>query len=85
MESMFADYKPNVFLETVLWVFRAYRTHGFHSTYWAANLNIWVDMLKEDLSEQAFKEIYPFYDWLIVNIPIFVKLTDSELTGGDSA
>jgi hypothetical protein len=89
MESMFVDYKPKVFLETVLWVFRAYRSHGFDSTYWAANLNIWVDMLKEDLSEQAFKEIYPFYNWLIVNIPIFVKLadselTDTELTDGDS-
>ena len=80
MESLFSNYAPEVFIETVLWVFRAYQAHGFHTTYWAANLNIWVDMLKEDLSAEAFEAIHPFYDWIIVNIPVFVKLADIEIS-----
>lgn len=35
--------------------------------------------LREELSEEAFAAVYPFYDWLIVHIPWFVKLTDEQL------
>lgn len=76
MESLFGDFQPEVLVETALWVFRAYRSHGFQTTYWPANLNIWVDALKQELSPDAYAAVYPFYNWLIVNIPIFVKLTD---------
>jgi len=82
MESMFSAYAPEVLVETVLWVFRAYRSHGFQTTYWPANLNIWVEMLKQELSNEAFEEIYPFYHWLIVNIPIFVKCTEPHVQTG---
>jgi len=80
MESLFSEYKPEIFFETVLWVFRAYRSHGFQTTYWPANLNLWVDLLKKELSPNAFEEIEPFYNWIIVNIPLFVKLTDNDVT-----
>ena len=80
MESMFSEYDPNVLVETVLWVFRAYRSHGFQTIYWAANLNIWIEMLKNEMSEETFNELYPFYNWLVVNIPVFVKLTDEDLS-----
>ena len=79
MESVFCHYQPEVLLETVLWVFRAYRSHGFQTTYWSANLDTWVELLREELSEEAFAAVYPFYDWLIVHIPWFVKLTDEQL------
>ena len=79
MISLFLDYKPEVLVETVLWVFRAYRSHGFQTTYWAANLNIWLELLKKELAPEEFNEIYPFYSWLIVNIPAFVSLTDTDL------
>ncbi len=81
MESIFSNYNPEVFTETVLWVFRAYRSHGFQTTYWAANLNIWMEMLEEDLSPAAFQEIEPFYDWLIVNIPVFTLLSEDAGPG----
>lgn len=80
MESMFTEYDPVTFVETVLWVFRAYRSHGFQTTYWAANLDIWQKMLEQELSEEAFSSISPFYTWLIVNIPLFVKITDDSLS-----
>lgn len=81
MESMFTEYNSETFVETVLWVFRAYRSHGFHTTYWAANLDIWQKMLEKELSEEAFSSISPFYNWLIINIPLFVKITDESLSG----
>ena len=79
MASLFSDFNPEVFVETVLWVFRAYRAHGFQTTYWAANINIWMDMLKKELSAETYESVYPFYNWLIVNIPIFVSLTDESI------
>jgi hypothetical protein len=79
MVSLFADFNPTVLVETVLWVFRAYRSHGFQTTYWAANINIWLDMLREELSDETFAAIAPFYNWIIVNIPVFVKLTDEAI------
>jgi len=84
MLSLFSDYQPAVFVETVLWVFRAYRFHGFQTTYWAANLNIWVDLLQKKLSADAWQQIYPFYNWLIVNIPKFTAITDTDLSGSVS-
>jgi hypothetical protein len=80
MESMFVEYDPATLVETVLWVFKAYRSHGFLTTYWAANLDTWLKMLEKELSEESFAAISPFYNWLIVNIPIFVKLTDESLS-----
>lgn len=90
MLSLFSDYRPDVLVDTVLWVFRAYRSHGFHTTYWAANLNLWVDLLRKELPVTAFEQIYPFYHWLVVNIPVFTALTDpavsaSVLNAPDSA
>ncbi len=78
MESLFQDFQPQVLVDTVLWVFRAYRAHGFQTIYWPANLDIWVETLRREVSETAFAEIFPFYRWLITHIPVFVKLTDTK-------
>lgn len=85
MVSLFTEFNPEVLVETVLWVFRAYRSHGFQTTYWAANLDIWVEMIRKELSEASFNAIYPFYHWLIVNIPIFVKLTEKNISDPSQA
>lgn len=80
MASLYENFDPDVLVETVLWVFRAYRAHGFQTPYWAANLNIWTDMIRTELSAESYEAVHPFYNWLIVNIPIFVKLTDEHLS-----
>jgi hypothetical protein len=76
MSSLFSEFDPNVLVETVLWVFRAYRSHGFQTAYWAANLDLWMEILRKELSKETFESICPFFNWLIVNIPIFVRLTN---------
>ncbi|AQQ70681.1 hypothetical protein SMSP2_01038 [Limihaloglobus sulfuriphilus] len=77
MESMFKFYDPQVLVETVLWVFRAYRSHNFHQTYWPAQLNAWLAAMESLLSNKAYDEIVPFYNYLIVNIPVFSNMVES--------
>ncbi len=81
MESMFNHYQPEVLVKTALWVFRAYRSHGFQTTYWAANLNIWMNMLQEDLSQEHYRELAPFYNWFIINIPLFTAMSEETVSG----
>lgn len=80
IESMFIAYDPEVMVDTILWVFRAYRSRNFSSTYWAAQLNNWLLVFKEELSEKCYADIFPYYEWMQVNIPSFVTLSDEKLT-----
>ncbi|MEE4197048.1 MAG: hypothetical protein V2I54_05350 [Bacteroidales bacterium] len=84
MVSLFENFNPEILVDTVLWVFRAYRSRNFHSNYWAAQLNGWIEILKEELSESTFTEIFPYYEWMQVNIPVFVKLSAEDLKSGKS-
>lgn len=76
MVSLFNNYMPEVLVNTVLWGFRTYRAHGFQVAYWSVILNNWILVLKEHLSEKAYREISPFYNWLLINVPVFKKMTD---------
>ena len=66
-------------VDTVLWVFRTYMSRGFSSNYWVAQLNTWVQIMKEDLSEKTVSEIISIYDWFIVYIPQFTIDTHEKL------
>lgn len=78
MASLFRAYDPEVLVETVLWVFRAYRSHGFFESYWPAQLDAWLRVMRRELSPEAFSAVRGVYDWLIVNIPAFVAATDAS-------
>ncbi len=78
MGSMYRAYEPEILVETVLWVFRAYRAHGFKTAYWPAHLDTFVDIARNQLSAQTFASIYPFMNWMITNIPVFVAITDAQ-------
>jgi hypothetical protein len=76
LTSLFQDFSPIVLVETVLWVFRAYRSHGFHLTYWPAQLDTWVEIMKKELTPATFENVYPVYHWMIIHQPDFVALSD---------
>lgn len=80
ISSILKHYNPEILTDTMLWVFRAYRSHGFTTNYWAAQLNTWIHVLNGSLSKQSFEEIIPLYEWMQINIPIFVLLSDEQLT-----
>lgn len=79
ISAIIKNFDETVFVETILWVFRAYRSRGFSTNYWATQLNTWIDILKVNLSEEAYREIISYYEWMLINIPIFVKLSDDKL------
>ena len=82
--SILKNYNHDVLVDTVLWVFRAYRSHGFTTNYWAAQLNLWISIIKKILTPESFVEVYPYYEWMQVNIPLFVKLSDERLEAPNS-
>ena len=77
--SILKNYNSDILVDSILWVFRAYRSHGFNSNYWSAQLNAWIITLKEVLSPESYIEIYPYYEWMQINIPSFVSLSDEKL------
>lgn len=79
LESIFNQHSPKVLTETVIWVFKAYRSRNFSSIYWAAQLNAWIEIYKKELSVDCFQEIYPYYNWMQINIPIFNQLAEDML------
>jgi len=83
MQSVFKHYIPEILVDTVLWVYRAYRSHGFNLTYWPAQLDTWIVIYKNQLSENTYKEIYPFYNWMLINQAAFVNLSDQILGNMD--
>ncbi len=81
MASLFLHYDPAVFVQTVRWVFRTYRQHGFHVSYWPANIDTTVEILRGDLTPETFAAVHPFFDWLLNNIPSFTDNSDTEIAG----
>ena len=85
MGSLFRSFEPVVLAETALWVFRAYRSHGFQISYWPANLDTTVQILREQLPAESFASVYPSFEWLIVHNPAIVELSDAALGPGGPA
>lgn len=79
MSALLTDFSPAVLVDTVLWVFRAYKNHGFQPTYWPAQLNAWTWLLKKHLTPEAFEEIHPIYNFLLTNQPYFDTLSAAEI------
>lgn len=77
--SVLKNYNHAVLVDTVLWVFRSYQSHGFKSNYWAAQLNCWISVLKDNLSVDSYREVLPYYEWMQINIPLFTKLSKEDL------
>ncbi len=78
MESIFYRYQAEVFVETVLWAMRSYMAHGFKQTYWSAELDYAIEILRNELSAEAFESVYPFYNWIAINIPICMKINEVQ-------
>ncbi len=80
MASVFRLLVPEQFVETIIWVYRAYLAHGFHLTYWPAQLNAWIAVMEREFSAEYVEELKPFYEWLLIHQAEFVALSESETT-----
>lgn len=79
IESILRRFNAETLVETVLWVFRSYRSRGFHQNYWSAQINAWIGLLKKELSPGSLEKILPLYQWLSVHIPAFTDLSDEMM------
>lgn len=61
----------------------AYRLHSFQLTYFPAKPDQWVEIFKTHLSDETFREIYPFYHRMIVNQSQFVTESDKQAMNGE--
>jgi len=80
MASMFQQYDPVIFVETIHWVFRTYRAHGFNLAFWPAFLNTWMEEITALLAPDTVEQLNPFYRWIQIKIPIFTMITDQPET-----
>ncbi len=82
--SILKNFDAGVLVDTILWVFRAYRSRQFHTNYWAAQLNAWRTIIQKNLSEKTAQNVLPLYHWMQINIPAFTELSDEQLTESKS-
>jgi len=68
MSTLLAEYAPERLLATLLWVFPAYRAHGFRRAYWDVQLAAWLTVLPELLDEALWREIEPIYRWIATHL-----------------
>jgi hypothetical protein len=80
--SILKNPNAEVLVDTVLWVFSTYQNHGFSGSYWAAQINSWIHILKKELTPESYRQIIPLYEWLQVNIPLFEKLSHKKTEPG---
>lgn len=73
MSSLFLNYDANVFVETILWVYRTYMSRGVKDVYWLDSYRIWLEVIKKQLPAESFQEISPFYQFMLQNHPHFVN------------
>lgn len=79
VETILGRMDPEVLVDTVLWVFKAYRSHGFSLAYWPAQLNAWLEVMRTHLDAEHYDAVCPLYEWFIVRQPAFVALSDQQL------
>lgn len=76
ISSLLQAFSPEVLVETIIWVFRAYRSHGFQLTYWPAQLDAWLRIIPSHLSAEAASQIVPLYQYMLLNQPTFAALSE---------
>lgn len=83
--SLLQAFSPEILVETILWVFGAYRNQGFQPGYWPVQLEAWLQLLPHHLSAEAAGEIAPLYRYMLSHQPDFADLTDpKDTTAGEN-
>lgn len=80
ISAILHDFNAEIFVDTVIWVFRTYISHGFKLEFWHVFLNLWIEVLSEVLAFESRKEIIPLYKWMIAHIDDFAELARETVT-----
>lgn len=84
MLSIFLSFQPDILVDTILWVFRAYKSHGFSMRYWPAQLEGWLSVFPQTLSPETRSEIEPYYNWMLNHIENFDFLAQQNIEANNT-
>jgi hypothetical protein len=76
MESIMQNFDPQVFVTTILWVYKTYRKHNFPDDYWKYAYPVYEKCLYECLEPTHAEEISVFYSWLKKNHRNFLEASE---------
>lgn len=62
--ALLTSYDAAVLVDTLEWVARSYVSHGFSADYWPVQIDAWLAVLREELSEPSFAAIEPLYAFM---------------------
>lgn len=74
MGTIFHRIDPEMLVQTSLWAFTIYHSQGLDEDFWKENRNTLVKILKKELPNTVYNEIFPFFEWFMGNIPSFEKI-----------
>jgi hypothetical protein len=76
MSTLLLAFDGKELVDTVIWVLRAYRAHGFHLDYWPIQLSAWLEVMERELSGEALRGIAPIYHWMTDNMTALAALAE---------
>ncbi len=76
MDSVYRSFSPEVLVNTMIWAFTTYRSHGFGVRYWDDLFPNILEVYRTRLSGPAYNELAPFYLWMNAHKADFLRLSD---------
>ena len=75
MDNVFQLSLFPLLLDTVPWVYRTYRNHGFSHDYFPAHLRAWREAIPEILDPETSAPLVRVYDWMLSRHEDFIALS----------
>lgn len=73
---MYNSFKLNdseLFLNTIIWVYKTYNNHGFSYDYFPAELKCWISAIEEYIQTENQDLIIKVYKWILNKHQIFIE------------
>jgi len=73
MYNSFKVKSEELFINTIIWVYRTYKNHGFSYQYFPVELKAWKSAVNNNLSSENSELIINIYNLMLDNHKLFVK------------
>jgi len=78
MYNSFKVKSEKLFINTIIWVYRTYKNHGFSYQYFPVELKAWKSAVNNNLSSENSELIINIYNLMLDNHKLFVKESESR-------
>ena len=76
MANVFKLNNYEMLLDTIIWVYRTYRRHGFSYDYFPVELKAWSRAVERELGSRSANQINEIYSFMLDNHERFVELAE---------